>query len=220
MRPDIAYNACTLAPASLAPLGPQSTHSRGRPFKNIGRRTRSDAKFLVGISLLCAVAASHAQDRSTVRDMDGLGILTIQPFQLLVMGKGSTCDADATKCEIVITSVNDGTRDYCVALAPNVTVKTKAGGGSDKKKITWKLNMTTLKGKPVAFHPDSGVVIAVDDTSQVDIKGTPGATSDEYMTKTRRDSNGAYAVYLPVILWGVRGSEELCTAIDPRITNN
>lgn len=222
MKPNIADQSCTNAPHSSPPLSPRWTHCRGREFENASRRTRSGAGFLVMISLLCAAAASHAQQPPAMKDLDGVRILTIQPYQLLLGPLSrSTCDAEmAPYCEIVITSVTYGGRDYCVALAPNVTVKTQNGGGGNKKKITWKLNTTSLKTKPVAFHPDSGIIISVDAQSQVDIKGSPGATSDLYSTKTRRDTKDAYAVYLPVILWGQSGSEELCAAIDPRITNN
>lgn len=141
-----------------------------------------------------------------------------------------TCDVEAppNKCMIEMTMIEYQGKKYCVAVAPEVQVKTKTSGGPlDKKRIVWELDHDELDSKALVFHKDAGVVITIDDPlkKQVDTWGKLGDGSggqpspQQFHTKTQRNKKGASATYLPVVLWGQSGYEELCAAVDPKITN-
>lgn len=144
-------------------------------------------------------------------------------------GSAKTCNAETTQpCIIEMKTIQYQGRDYCVAVAPDVTVGTKPSG-TPKKVIRWKLDADKLTGngvvKVLAFERNAGLVLTVNQYSQLDLWGKIGdglgspLQQIRFHTRTKRDRLGARATYLPVILWGPAGDEELCAAIDPKIVN-
>lgn len=140
-------------------------------------------------------------------------------------------NAGPIECEIEMATFKDpdtGTV-YCVARAPRVAVPhDKSGSNANKRLIVWHLNKTQLDGKALAFHEDAGIIITAETHKQVDLKGkrldaNGNKASDHFRTSTKRnvlDLQGKQSsTYLPVILWGPSGEEELCAAVDPKIVN-
>jgi hypothetical protein len=150
-------------------------------------------------------------------------VLKVQPYDVLLARRGPACDADAMTCMIEMTLIKVEGRPYCLALAPDVRVKTKIDGASSKKAIVWELKPNHLDGKPVRFHDYAGIIITDDTESQIEKGGGLGDGSggkpEAYHVKTSRNKDKAKSGYLPVILWGDKGEEELCAATDPKIVN-
>ena len=138
------------------------------------------------------------------------------------------CTADQLFCTIEMKTLSHSGKDYCVAVAPEVQVQTDSGATS-KRPIRWRLSHDSLLGngvdKALAFHDDAGIIITVNQFNQVDRWGKIGDGSvgpvnkRRFHTWTLRKQLNASATYLPVILWGPSGEEELCAAIDPKIAN-
>ena len=150
----------------------------------------------------------------------------LQLQKLLPALSSKNCDAEAAApCIIEMKLISAGGRNYCLAVAPHLSVKRRSSGGVFNKKIVrWQLSVPSLDSKPLVFHADSGIVIVSDADAQVDKKGDYGdgsgsSSPDTYHTKTKRNKRDAQTAYLPVILWGSGGDEELCAAIDPKIVN-
>ena len=179
--------------------------------------------------LLTAVAVQAKQAAKRDKDRSSYRIVTIQPYELLVRTTGgAVCDlTTASECTITMRTIPFGGRNYCLAEAPNIKVRTDTGGGSHLKAIVWKLSPATVDGKPVAFHADSGIVVVDDPNTQIDKKdhgygnggGGSNPPTDQYYIKTKRDKVDAKASYLPVILWNPGPDAELCAASDPKIVN-
>jgi hypothetical protein len=195
---------------------------------------------LVGLAILIVAVATPAlaQNSSTdVKRGDVPRMLKIIDPQLLarmveLASSAKTCDIEAApyKCviemtmfEVQVEPLPKPKKKFCVAVAPEVKVKFDQGGGGNKKKIVWELNETELDTKPLVFHEDAGIVITIDKKKQVDKKGKRGnggaPVKHVFHTMTKRDKQNASATYLPVILWGPPGDEELCAAVDPKIVN-
>lgn len=174
----------------------------------------------------CAPMQTPARARQ-VELPDGARLVKIEPFQLLMLGAaGPPCPDDGTPCEITMRIIPVNGRRYCLAEARDVAVKTVTGGGGNPKAVVWKLSTDTLDGKRLVFHPDAGIIITADRDKQIDPKGGygngpghPNPPKDRYYVKTKRDKLGAKSSYLPVVLWGPEGDEELCAAVDPKIVN-
>lgn len=158
------------------------------------------------------------------RETDNFRLVKIQLYNLLLAKGKKTCttETDAV-CIIEMQLIPVGGRDYCLAVAPDLKVKTQSIAIANKN-IVWQLSHSTLGGKDLAFHGESGIVLIVDPDAQIE-KGGPGnggvfsPPKDIYHVKTKRNKKGAESAYLPVILWGSGGNEELCAAIDPKIVN-
>lgn len=188
-------------------------------------------KATAALVLLGLVSGIQAQERS-VNDqfVDNFLLLKLlQSQDKLPALSSKTCDTEKPDpCIIEMLLITAGTRNYCVAVAPNLNVKWDTNGGDfNKKTIRWKLSRPDLDSKDLAFHPDSGIIVTFESDpkkAQVDKKGDYGDGSgskspDTYYTKTKRNKPKAESGYLPVILWGSSGKEELCAAIDPKIVN-
>lgn len=178
-------------------------------------------------AMLCIVTGTQAQQREEQpRSADNFRLIKIQQYQLLLAAGKPACDAETQPfCLIDVQVISVSGRDYCLAIAPDLNVKTKTSG-STRKTLVWKLSVPNLSGKPVAFHGNSGIVVTVDADKQVDPGGghgngasPPPAPTDMYFVKTKRKKLNAVTGYLPVVLWGSGGDEELCAAIDPKIVN-
>lgn len=179
--------------------------------------------------LLTAVAVQAKQAAKRDKDRSSYRIVTIQPYELLVRTTGgAVCDlTTASECTITMRTIPFGGRNYCLAEAPNVNVRTDTGGGSHLKAIVWRLSLPALDGKPVAFQADSGIVVVDDPNTQIDKKdhgygnggGGTNPPTDQYYIKTKRDKVDAKASYLPVILWNPGPDAELWAASDPKIVN-
>jgi hypothetical protein len=215
------------------------------------RRNWKPAALAVLVSM--GLAAGPAQPQDASRDVrkdaakepiDKPSMLKIIDPALLarlvaLADSAKTCEIDSNDrvCEIEMRLLRvpdkPGGKTYCVAVAPDVNVKTDTFGGFfNKRRIAWTLvdqsrvEITSLDGKALAFHDDAGIVITIDDpaTPQVDRRGKRGydvsdAVPSHFRTFTVRNKHLASATYLPVILWGPPGKEELCAAIDPKIVN-
>ena len=191
-------------------------------------RTRRLQLCAAVLTMLGLVAAANGQGaRKDVKLPEGVVLAKIQKYQLLLAKGKSTCTVDTSShCVIDMKLITVDGRDYCVAVAPKLEVKTVAGGGSSKKIIVWKLSQSSLGStpKPLEFYTDAGIIIPQDADKQIE-KGGLGdggvgiPSKDMYHVKTKRDKLGAVSVYLPVILWGAPGSEDLCAGIDPIIVN-
>jgi len=177
--------------------------------------------------LLGVLTGAQAEEpRKDDKDSDFFRVVPIQLLQvLLVKSAHKTCDVENDRvCIIDMQTIAYGGRNYCLAMAPDLKVKLdRFGGFFNKKRLVWRLSTNTLDSKGLAFHPDSGIVVAVDDNHQIDRTGSYGdgssGTADTYNIKTVRNDDTLPSSYLPVILWGPSGAEELCAAIDPRIVN-
>lgn len=178
--------------------------------------------------LLGLVSATQAQVR--IKDdklvYNSLLLKLLQLQKLLPDLSSKSCDSEsAAPCIIEMKLIQVDGRKYCLAVAPDLTVKWNLFGGIfNKKIIRWKLSAPDLDSKPLAFHADSGIVVAFDPDAQLDKHGDYGdggiaRSADTYFTRTKRNKQDATSSYLPVILWGSGGNEELCAAVDPKIVN-
>lgn len=189
------------------------------------------------LGLLVAAWAASAQKETSAAEAtkelravlpDGR-LLKIGPYRSAVSALGGKpCEPDSqTTCEINVLplEVQNGKPKYCLVVAPEVKVKTVLDGDRKPKTVVWQLKQDELDGKPVAFHEYAGIVIIADHGDQVDRKnsglgdGSGAIRADRYYVKTKRNKNKAESTYLPVVLWGKKGEEELCAAIDPKIVN-
>ena len=176
------------------------------------------------VALLGMVAGAQAQQRDEKRSTDNFRLLKIQQYQVLLAAGKPPCDTETQAfCPIEVQVITVDSRDYCLAIAPDLRVKQRSSG---RKTLVWKLSVSSMSGKPVAFHGDSGIVVTVDADKQVDPGGGHGngaspspPPTDMYFIKTRARKLNAVTGYLPVVLWGSGGDEELCAAIDPKIVN-
>lgn len=181
-------------------------------------------------SLMLAATVAAAQGKAVRKETklpEGVVLAKIQKYQLTFAKGKATCVVDAgPPCVIDMKLLTIDSKQYCLAVAPNLEVKTQTGGGGNKKVIAWALSVSSLgsPSKPLEFHADSGIITTQDADKQLE-KGGHGdggvgiPSKDKYHVKTKRDKLGASSVYLPVILWGPPGFEDLCAAIDPIIVN-
>jgi len=199
------------------------------------------ALFSIGLAA-CAVQSQDAVKEP--KPIDSPRMLKIIAPELLarlvaLANSAKTCEIDTQAvCEIQMSMIRvpdqPNGKTYCVAVAPDVKVRTDPFGGLfNKRRIAWKLvdqngaDIASLDGKALVFHEDAGIVITIDDPTspQVDKRGQRGdgivgqVLNWRFHTLTRRNRLGASATYLPVILWGPSGDEELCAAVDPKIVN-
>lgn len=208
-------------------------------------RTRRHAGWMMLLMAVVATAAQAQQAGKEAKAEDKPPMIKIVPTALLerlmtFKRSATPCPVKAgTVCDIEVFVIqvpeNDpDAKKYCVAAAPDVNVKTDTSDET-KRRITWRLvdakdasepkaEINALEGKPLAFHVDAGIVIATDAKWQIDRRGQRFKFGDEtkwwrYRMWTRRNVKDAEATYLPVILWGDPGKEELCAAIDPKIVN-
>lgn len=142
-----------------------------------------------------------------------------------------TCDTETQiVCVIEMKTISYQGKDYCVAVAPDVKVKTDPSGNPfNRRRIVWRLDTDKLVGngvmKDLSFQDDAGLVLTVNQHAQLDLWGKLGDGSGGpvqrifFHTRTLRNKLGASATYLPVILWGPADTAELCAAIDPKIVN-
>ena len=178
---------------------------------------------LLLIGALCSAQAQQTRMDDKVADVSLL-LKLLQLYAPQTPGlAGTTCLKTQAICTIEMQLITFGGRNYCVAVAPDVEVETQAGSGANKKIVAWKLSRSDLDGKDLAFHGDSGIILTRNQKNQVE-KGGAGNGSlisppNAYHVKTKRNELKAEAVYLPVILWGPPGKEELCAATDPKIVN-
>ena len=200
---------------------------------------RSSCRMAAAAAVVLGVfTATHAEEASKPSKSDkrsssvnpreranNFRVVKIHPYQvLLAKASAKTCTTETqATCIIAMEIITVDGRDYCLAVAPEVRVKTQSGGGSSMRNVVWELSHAALGGKVLAFHSESGIVLTVDPFAQIK-KGGPGnggasPTAILHHVKTKRDKLGAESAYLPVILWGSSGNEELCAAIDPKIVN-
>ncbi len=179
---------------------------------------RASSRAVAAALLLAAVCSVHGAEETP-------NVLSkIQSEGLLVVPLSSVdCNAETTQpCVIQMKLSADGR--YCVAMAPTVKLTNTSGGGQQKK-VAWELDTYTLGGKPLAFSEDAGIVIAYSSTPGHVEKGGPGdggtgaVDKRKHHAKVNRNKTNATSSYLPVVVWGPPGSEELCAAIDPKIVN-
>lgn len=197
--------------------------------------------WLVLLAATAATTAAAVQDKGSGRDpksdAESRMLKIIDPELLARMldlaDAKKTCHVPNNVSEVVCviemrTFVHNG-KDYCVAVAPEVTVQISTLT-VNKRRLIWQLSTHELVSssgvaKKLAFHPDSGIIITIDKDKQVDKKGSLGAgppapvSPTFFHTFTKRKKPDASTTYLPVILWGESGGEELCAAIDPKIVN-
>ena len=181
------------------------------------------------LSALLAVAALASacgimERRAIVTETPRLSKIQIARLAFVVLD-GKTCNEQDPACTISMKIAEvDGTK-YCVAVAPRVELKHQTGP-AQQKRVIWQLDLGTLDGKPLAFHRDSGIVIAYETVSQHVEKGGLGdgggssVDPTRYHMKVNRNKPAlTMSSYLPVVIWGSGGNEELCAAVDPRIVN-
>lgn len=191
------------------------------------------------LMLAIGLAAGPAQPQDVRKDAksyDGPRMLKIIDPELLrrmadLASSAKTCDTETELvCLIEMKTLSFQGKDYCVAVAPEVRVKTDpAGGFFNRRRIVWKLDTDKLTGngavKDLAFHPDAGLVLTVNQHAQLDLWGKLGDGQGGpvqrifFHTRTVRNKKDASATYLPVILWGDPDVAELCAAVDPKIVN-
>lgn len=180
-------------------------------------------------ALLAVAALGSAcgimERRAMVTETPRLSQVQIARLTFLVLD-GKTCNGELNPvCTITMKiAEHEGTK-YCVAVAPRVELKHQTGPGQLKRAI-WQLDRGDLDGKPVAFHGDSGIVIAYETVSKHVEKGGLGdggvgvVDPTRYHMKVNRNKPAlTMSSYLPVVIWGNGGNEELCAAVDPRIVN-
>ncbi len=184
--------------------------------------------------MLALAVAACAQDKSAgAKPGDESRMLKIIDPALLarmvdLARSAKVCTNDKVFCTIEMMTLSHGGKDYCVAVAPHVEVETDQTA-TTKRLIRWRLSHDSLVGngvdKALAFHDDAGIIITVNQDNQVDRWGKIGDGSVGIVSKRRfhtwtlRKVPKASATYLPVILWGPSGEEELCAAVDPKIAN-
>ena len=180
-------------------------------------------------ALLAVAALGSAcgimERRAIVTETPRLSKIQIERLTFLVLD-GKTCNGELDPvCTITMKiAEHEGTK-YCVAIAPRVELKHQTGPGQQKR-VIWQLDSGDLDGKPVAFHGDSGIVIAYETVSKHVEKGglgdggTGSVDPTRYHMKVNRNKPAlTMSSYLPVVIWGAGGNEELCAAVDPRIVN-
>jgi hypothetical protein len=183
------------------------------------------------LSALLAVAALGSgcgimERRAMVREAETPRLSKIQIARLaFVVLDGKTCNGELTPvCTITMKIAEVDGAKYCVAVAPRVELKHQTGA-AQQKRVIWQLDLGSLDGKPLAFHRDSGIVIAYETVSQHVEKGGLGdggssVDATRYHMKVNRNKPAlTVSSYLPVVIWGSGGNEELCAAVDPRIVN-
>lgn len=177
-------------------------------------------------ALVAVVMGVQAQERpKEPPNNDKFRLVKIQNYQVLLAVGKPPCDTETQAfCPIEVQVITVDGRDYCLAVAPDLRVKTLPMGM--KKTLVWKLSVDNLSGKAVAFHGKSGIVVTVDANAQINAGGghgngasPPPKPTDMYFITTKRRKLNAVSAYLPVVLWGSGGDEELCAAIDPKIVN-
>lgn len=192
---------------------------------------------------LATGCAQTQEVRKDVRLADKAPMLKVIPNGLLarmleLASSAEDCkskDTGPIVCKIEMATIRypdaPGGKVYCVAIAPKVNVETDASGGIfNHRRIVWYLSAANLKDengvdRQLAFHNDAGVVLTVNQHTQLDHWGKLGDGSSGpvlqtfFHTRTVRNVKNASATYLPVILWGPPDTAELCAAVDPKIVN-
>ena len=199
-------SSCRMAAAAAVVLGVVTATQAQEPSKPSTSDKRSDS--------------ARLKERA-----NNFRVIKLQPYLvLLAKASAKTCNTEThATCIIAMQIITVEGRKYCLAVAPDVKVKVQVGGSASMRNVVWELSPAALDGKDLAFHSESGIVLTVDPFAQIK-KGGPGnggasPTAILHHVKTKRDKLGAEAAYLPVILWGSSGNEELCAAIDPKIVN-
>jgi hypothetical protein len=187
------------------------------------------------VPLAGAAAATDSPRKKTSASEQTVRLMKIQKFQLLVTkASRTTCDMETmTSSPVTVELLTISAKEkYCVAIAPEVSVKTNGGAGGghgNPKRVVWHLATTSLDTRGLEFHPDSGIVITIDNERQITSKGghgdgSPGGPNPPsktvYHVKSARDKQNAEVGYLPVVIWGTGTAAELCAAVDPKIVNN
>jgi hypothetical protein len=180
--------------------------------------------------VLLAVAALGSacgimEQRAMVTEPPRLSKIQIARLTFLVLD-GKTCNGEVDPvCTITMKLAEHEGTTYCVAVAPRVELKQQTGSGQQKK-VIWRLEPSELLGKSLVFHGDSGIVIAYETVSKHVEKGGLGdggggsVDPTRYHMRVNRNKPAlTMSSYLPVVIWGTGGNEELCAAVDPRIVN-
>ncbi len=187
----------------------------------------------IGIAAMLALTGTGCTTGGEPRGgADGRLFTKIQanPDVIAALG-GAPCTPSATeRCKVTITKiVPDPAKPdiaYCLAVAPQVDVKFKDGPPRETHKVVvWELSLASLDGRPLSFHATNGLVFHnqtkpdhVGNGKHGD--GTPGnKDADKYNVTVKRNQPLDKSSYLPVVLWGTPGKEELCAAVDPKIVN-
>ena len=187
---------------------------------------KGTAAGLLLIGALCSAQAQEPRMDDKVADVSLLlKLLQLnRPEIALLAGKNCKADEEVCVIEMTLIEVEVDKPKYCLALAPTVEVKRKTLS-DPKKPVVWMLSRYDLDKKPLAFHVDPGIVITYDPKGQIS-KGGSGAgpivgiqDPKLHHVKTTRDKYKAESNYLPIILWGDSGNEDLCAATDPKIVN-
>jgi hypothetical protein len=190
----------------------------------------------VALMLGLALAARSEGIPDVNRPRQGIGPVEVlrehSAFLLEARGTGALCRPDKPEvCKIKVKSVSGG--QYCLAVAQNVQIDVVVENAPEynRRPIIWEIvdfsaqpqPIDKVDGEPIAFHADAGIIELYDDDAQIyhgNIgDGSGAANPGKYHMTTRRSKKGATAGYLPVIIWGPRGDEKLCAAIDPKIVN-
>jgi hypothetical protein len=180
---------------------------------------------LLAVAALGSACGVMERQARVTPETPRLSKIQIERLTFLVLD-GKTCNGDLTPvCTIEMKPAEHEGKRYCVAVAPRVELKHQTGSGQQKK-VIWRLDPNNLDGKPLAFHGDSGIVIAYETVSKHVEKGGLGdggvgiVDPTKYHMKVNRNKPVlTESSYLPVVIWGSGGNEELCAAVDPRIIN-
>lgn len=181
---------------------------------------------LLALSVLGSACGLMDQRAMAVAaDTPRLSKIQIAKLTFLVLG-GKVCNPELSPvCTIEMKFIEQDGMKYCVAVAPKVELKRQTGPGQQKR-VVWQLDQNELLTKPLAFHGDSGVVIAYETVVKHVEKGglgdgvaTPPVRTLYHMKVNRKEPALTKSSYLPVVIWGSGGNEELCAAVDPLIVN-
>lgn len=185
---------------------------------------------LLTLATLCSACGLMDQRRALVSpETSGLSKVQISKLTFLALN-GKICNPELTPVctiEMKFFEHDDGTTKtkYCVAVAPRIELKRQTGP-NQQKRVVWELVPAALDGRPLAFHADSGIVIAWESVLKHVEKGglgngggTPAVPTQYHMKVNRKEPALTKSSYLPVVLWGSAGNEELCAAVDPLIVN-
>jgi hypothetical protein len=171
-----------------------------------------------------------AENRDPIRAILELVLKELKEKKLIA--SKSVCDRDAVadeECIVEMSVFEFNGHFYCIAKAPEVTVKRLPGTG---KFVNWKLVPAVLTGdhgqQVLQFHSDAGIVTTYEKNgSQIDKKnrghgrGNGPPQQHKFHVKTLMGAANGEAGYLPVVMWDRKGNGdlELCAAIDPKIVN-
>src|SRR5688572_10439952 len=129
-------------------------------------------------------ACGIMEQRAMVTETPRLSKIQIERLAFMVLD-GKTCNGELDPvCTITMKLAEVDGSKYCVAVAPRVELKHQTGPGQQKR-VIWQLDLSNLDGKPLAFHRDSGIVIAYETVSQHVEKGGLGDGGGSSVVPTR-----------------------------------